>query len=138
MKQIVLFLRLPLVFSRLIFALTKQYFFLKKELKPILDEALHSNDGSLNKKDFNKITKYYGLAVPAILGEAFCKLNGIEFTELERKTTTYQGALTGLFDDFFDDGYYNDEEIWKRLTELKTCGVETSADILFFKFFARN
>jgi hypothetical protein len=49
---------------------------LQQNILPLLNVAKQSNDGSLDESDFKKITHYYGLAVPAILGEAFCALHG--------------------------------------------------------------
>ena len=56
----------------------------------------------MDNKDFKKITAYYGLAVPAILGEAFCSLRGEKMAPKERMAATCQGVITGLGDDFFD------------------------------------
>ena len=67
-----------------------------------LEKFKRENDHSLDEQDFRKITHYYGLGVPAILGESFCILRESEMTLKERLASTYQGAMTGLFDDFFD------------------------------------
>jgi len=50
-----------------------------------------------------KIHTYYGLSVPAFLGEYFCLLRGKMMSDSERYPLTYLGALTGFFDDFFDE-----------------------------------
>ena len=68
------------------------------------------NDGSLTEADAAKMLRYYGLAVPGILGEAFAALRCSSLSEKERRGCTWLGATTGLFDDFFentslDDGY---------------------------------
>ena len=52
------------------------------ELKPLLDNAQSHNDGSMDTDDFKKIN-LYGLAIPAVLGEAFCSLRGKPMTEKE-------------------------------------------------------
>lgn len=80
----------------------RQKKFIKEHIEPVIDNAKRANDGSLDKADLKKITNYYGLAVPAILGEAFCALRGQKMTDKERLASTCQGATTGLFDDFFD------------------------------------
>ncbi|HYM93449.1 MAG TPA: hypothetical protein VET23_04870 [Chitinophagaceae bacterium] len=85
--------------------------FLHQNLQQELEIARRTNDGSLDESDFKKITAYYGLAVPAILGEALCVLRGKKMTEQERKALTYQGAMTGLFDDFFDKENLSDESV---------------------------
>ena len=42
------------------------------------------------------------MAVPAILGEALAILHQVPFSNRSRECITAQGAMTGLFDDFFD------------------------------------
>lgn len=82
--------------------LNRQKKFIQKNIDPLLAEAKNAKDGSLDEDDCKKITGYYGLAVPAVSGEAFCALRGKAITEKERLASTCQGAMTGLGDDFFD------------------------------------
>lgn len=82
--------------------LNRQKKFIQKNINSLLAEAKNAKDGSLDEDDCKKITGYYGLAVPAVLGEAFCALRGKEMTAKERLASTCQGAMTGLGDDFFD------------------------------------
>ena len=63
-------------------------------------QAKDSN--ALTASDIKKIESYYGNAVASILGEGFCVLSGKSMTKEERTALTYLGALTGIFDDFFD------------------------------------
>jgi hypothetical protein len=63
----------------------------------------NDNDGSLTPKDFNKITNYYGLGVPGVLGESFCMLRGKPMAENERCCLTFLGGISGMLDDLFDD-----------------------------------
>jgi len=90
------------------------YFFLlnnvsrqKKFIRNYLEEELKSfkndNDGSLSAADFKKITSYYALGVPAILGESLAYLREEPLTEKERSCLTYLGGISGLLDDLFDD-----------------------------------
>lgn len=79
-----------------------QQHFIKQTLVHDIEKSKKENDNSLNEADFSKITRYYGFAVPAIMGEGFCLLRGKGLSERERSALTYLGALTGLFDDFFD------------------------------------
>lgn len=97
--------------------LSVQRSFLSKNIEPILSGARKGNDGNLDETDFTKINKYYGLAVPAILGEAFCVLHDKKMSFVERWTATAQGAMTGLFDDFFDKACLSDDAIAKMLHE---------------------
>ncbi|HSK13125.1 MAG TPA: hypothetical protein VK907_07900, partial [Phnomibacter sp.] len=80
----------------------RQQQFLQQEMGPLLHDLRQANDGSLDAEDFSKIEKYYGLAVPALLGEAYAMLRGSALTEAERRAATWLGATTGLFDDLFD------------------------------------
>src|SRR5450432_2616068 len=95
---LITFLRNPLLAYRILRNLEKQKKFIRNNIGPTLESARRTNDGSLDENDFRKITRYYGLAVPAILGESFCVLRGEKMTVKERMAGTCQGAMTGLFD----------------------------------------
>lgn len=99
--------------------------------------AWESNDGSLAEKDLKKIHEYYGLAVPAILGEAFALLRGKPLQEKEREIQTYLGALTGLFDDLYDDKELSDEEILIMVQNPENSKPQSSFEELFLKFYMR-
>lgn len=76
---------------------------------PEIGSRMEANDGTIVEEDIRKIEKYYGLAVPAILAEAYADLRGKRLTERERRAATYLGAATGLFDDYFDRGSLPDD-----------------------------
>ncbi len=95
-------LNTPKLLYAVINNISRQKKFIKEHIGPVIENAKRANDDSLDKADLKKITNYYGLAVPAILGEAFCALRGQKMTHKERLASTCQGATTGLFDDFFD------------------------------------
>jgi hypothetical protein len=84
--------------------LDQQKKFLRRHVNPVLSKAKQPYDGSHDDHDFFKINSYYGLAVPAILGEALAILHQVPFSNRSRECITAQGAMTGLFDDFFDQG----------------------------------
>jgi hypothetical protein len=109
--------------------------FISKNVSPLLHQFETINDGSLSEKDFQKINNYYGLAVPAILGEAFCMLRGFAMNELERLTSTSQGVVTGLFDDFFDDGNISENEILKMLEEPRLYKWKNTGEKLIISFY---
>ena len=117
--------------------LSVQRNFLHNNIMPLLDAARENNDGSLEASDFRKITDYYGLAVPAILAESFCVLHGRKLTEKERWTATCQGAMTGLFDDFFDKNFLDNEAILLK-TIRKTEAVEKKQNEKLFEVFYDN
>jgi hypothetical protein len=89
----------------------RQKKYIKKNIEPFLNKAMVVNDGSIDNDDIKKITGYYGLAVPAILGETFCVLRHKKMTPTERLVSTYQGAMTGLGDDFFDKQRLSETEL---------------------------
>lgn len=103
-----------------IFAILKYLNYQKKyitdSINPIIEKSTVVNDGSIDEEDIKKITNYYGLAVPAILGEAICMLRNKEMTSTERLVSTCQGAVTGLGDDFFDKKRLSEEAL-KNLIE---------------------
>lgn len=124
---------------QLIFGLYKKISTQKKYLQhfvlPVLDSAKQTNDGSLDESDFKKITHYYGLAVPAILGEAFCALHSTKMTAQQRTASTCQGAMTGLFDDFFDKQNLSEEALKKFIENPITITGSTSNEKLFLHFY---
>jgi hypothetical protein len=98
--------QLPFLLGSVLRQLRTQRAFLRQQFGPPLararEQAQREAAPSLTEADFRKLTHYYGLAVPAILGEAFCALRGRPMTPRERLASTCQGAMTGLGDDFFD------------------------------------
>lgn len=131
-------IRLPAIFIYLIHDLQKQKKFVKQSIEPLLEQARISNDGTLTDKDFLKINKYYGLAVPAILGEAFCILRGNPMSESERWVSTSQGVITGLFDDFFDDLKLPEDQIVNMLENPKSIVPKSSNEKLFLDFYIKT
>jgi hypothetical protein len=92
----------PVIKSKLSSYLKTQKRNVLTTLNPYIEESKKSNDNSLDDLDFKKMTNYYGLAVPVMVGESFCILRGKKMTKGERLALTCLGGLTGLFDDFFD------------------------------------
>ena len=109
--------------------------FIKKNISPLLSEAVKSNDGSLNENDLKKITGYYGLTVPAVLGEAFCTLRRKPMTEKERLTITLQGATTGLGDDFFDKQRLPEQDVKKIIEHPELFAGNTASEKFFLQFY---
>ena len=128
-------LSLPTLALRFYFASRKQKAFMKKYLEPLLLHAMIENDGSLAASDFEKIRKYYGWAVPALLGESFSALRGEPFTKEERHGLTYLGALTGLFDDFFDEKRLDLEHIKGLITNPDITEPNNSHEKLFLSLY---
>lgn len=114
-----------------------QKHFIKQTLAPDIEKSKKENDNSLNEADFRKITHYYGFAVPAIMGEGFCLLRGKSLSERERSALTYLGALTGLFDDFFDKKELA-EHYLKNLTDNPENAETSDANERLFVRFAQK
>lgn len=130
-------IRVPAIFIKLFRDLRKQKKFINHNLVPLLHQAKITNDGTLTDKDFKKINKYYGLAVPAILGEAFCVLRGKPMSKSERWASTGQGVITGLFDDFFDDIRLPEEHIAAMVEYPESILPKSSIDKLFLEFYLK-
>ncbi len=128
-------IQLPSIAIKLLSGLHTQKKFMEQYIAPILHKSKISNDGTLTDKDFLKINKYYGLAVPAILGEAFCILRGTKMTSSERWVCTCQGAITGLFDDFFDDLKLPEDQIIDMVNNPQTILPQSSNEKLFLEFY---
>jgi hypothetical protein len=129
------YLALPGTIFSVVKQLRTQQSFIKKNIIPLLAKYKENNDGSLTETDFIKITHYYGLAVPAILGESFCALQGRNMRDQERWASTCQGAMTGLFDDFFDKEYMEDEKVKSKITPGKSENIQQSNEQLFDLFY---
>lgn len=128
---------IPALLCTLIRNVKRQQKFLQQELGPQLDDAMKNNDGSLDKDDIKKITHYYGLAVPCILGEALCVLRGKAMTNQERLALTYQGAMTGLFDDFFDKEKMTDEAVKAFMETPEQISGNNKRQQLFLQFYKK-
>jgi len=111
--------------------------FINTQIVKDLEIAEKTNDGSLDKDDFKKMTRYYGLAIPAILGESIAALRGKTLSDRERFALTYLGAVTGLFDDFFDKHNLADEKIRMLFEHPDQLTPENSNEKLFLDFYNR-
>ncbi len=94
---------LPPFLLYLLSKLYKQKRFIDRELLPQIYPFEQGNDGSISPADLKKITSYYALGVPVVLGEAFAILRGTALSKDERYSITFLGGISGLLDDLFDD-----------------------------------
>ena len=115
----------------------KQEEFIRKTVAVDIREIKKLNDGTLSGKDFNKIFSYYGLAVPAVTGEGYCLLRGKEMSRSERDRLTYMGALTGLFDDFFDEKEIPEIHIREMINNPGLSLANNSYEELFLSFYLK-
>ncbi len=101
-----------------------------------LEDIKQHMDNSLTQNDFVKIRGYYGTSVP-VIADFFCQLKGMEMNSSERRTLTYLGSLTGLFDDFFEEKYTSNEHI-KELINNPTIEIcKNSHERLFIQFYLK-
>ncbi|MBP6430657.1 MAG: hypothetical protein KA319_02735 [Ferruginibacter sp.] len=135
MQQFKNFISTPFLLVKIYKQLSLQKKYLQQQIFPWLTTAKSTNDGSLEEADFKKITHYYGLAVPAILGEAFCALHGKQITTQQRLASTCQGGMTGLFDDFFDKQQLSEEQLKQFIENPITITPNTSNEKLFLQFY---
>lgn len=112
----------------------RQKAFFREVIEKDISKARTANDGTLDEEDFNKIRNYYGFGVPAIVGEGFCTLRQLPMSHQERVASTYQGALTGLYDDFFDKTNIGIEGIRNMMDQPKSYDANTSLEKLFIHF----
>lgn len=125
---------LPKLFTSLWRSFERQKQFLKVTLTHDIEQSKRENDNTLSDRDYKKMTGYYGFAVPALLGEGFCMLRGRSMSAKERLAITYLGALTGLFDDFFDEQKIPEEHIMEMIIHADERLANNSNERLFVKF----
>ncbi len=126
-------IQVPVIIVSALKDVNKQKRYINNYLRPFLDEFQTSYHG-LHEDDLKKITSYYGFGVPSVLGELFCTLRGEIMTGIERKTSTWQGGLTGLFDDFFDKQEVSQEIIQELVYHSQYINPEDVNQALFQKF----
>lgn len=115
----------------------RQKSYVREVLEHDIREAKKDNDGSLDEEDFQKIRGYYGFGVPAIVGEGFCTLRGKAMGKKERLANSCQGALTGLYDDFFDKTNVDTNDILEMMADPAGYEATTSLERLFIHFLKR-
>ncbi|MCU7549147.1 class 1 isoprenoid biosynthesis enzyme [Chitinophagaceae bacterium LB-8] len=85
--------------------------FNKQWLLPLLKSLEIKHNGKFSSATLKKIYNYYGIYVPAVICNSYCKLNGKEMTDQEQQCATMFGILSPLYDDFFDEGTLSKDEI---------------------------
>ena len=132
---IINFLQVPRLLSNLLRNIRIQQKFIKENIDPLINNARKLNDGSLDEAACKKLTSYYGLAVPAVLGEAFCALRGRKMSATERLASTCQGATTGLFDDFFDRQHFTGEGLKQFIEDPTQARASNASQQLFLRLY---
>lgn len=112
-----------------------QQWFLKRELLNDISGFVARGDATITARDINKITNYYALGVPAVLGTIFSRLRGKLLTTRERKALTYLGAITGLFDDLFDRWNIDPSRIYVFMDNPASIKPENDFERLFLHWY---
>lgn len=136
--QVQRFISLPGVFFFLLKNFVKQKSFLKKEIERDLIPFEDNTDGSLQASDFKKITSFYALGVPAILGESLSFLRQKPLSIQERFCLTYLGGISGLLDDLFDDPDKKADHLKHFILEPERLVPSNSHEELLLKFYLKG
>lgn len=112
----------------------KQKQFLNETILIEIESLKKEPDNQISDEDVKKIMSYYGWAVPAILGEAFSLLRGKPITKNERIALTNLGALTGLFDDLFDQKAASSNHILNMMNNPDEEKAKNNREKLFIRF----
>jgi hypothetical protein len=135
-KQIGELVRIP----GLIFLLRRSYKaqrqFMEASMLQDLNAFIKDNEGHLSESDISKMRFYYGLAVP-VIGEIYKQLWGSGLSDAERRTLTYLGAATGLFDDFFDQDHVSLPRLRNMLLRPDLNDARTPKERLFIQFYLK-
>lgn len=91
--------------------LLRQKKYVRTELVPLLDKLQREAGLTFEPYLYKKITDYYGLLTTGVLAASFSRLHGRKLSQSERQVSTWLGAMTPLFDDFFDRNLVDDGEI---------------------------
>jgi hypothetical protein len=117
------------------FSVFYQHLFIKKELMKDVKLFLEESDSSITADDIRKITNYYALGVPAILGIMFSRVRGKRLSLSERRALTYLGAITGLFDDLFDRWNVDPSRIYILMDDPTSVKPNNDFEALFLHWY---
>lgn len=112
----------------------RQRKFLKRLVADILQRHSVSIGSEFTLTDLKKIEQYYGLFVPLVIGNMMSRLHGRALTVKERETFTLMGAISGLYDDFFDKHQLPSDAI-KELTTTYRIDQLAKANIRAYQAF---
>jgi len=141
MKSFNNIIHIPDTIFKLLYNVKKQKSFIHKTLEIDIKNADNFNDNSIDETDIKKITAYYGLGIPAIMGTSFGILRASSMSFRERTAITYLGAMTGLGDDFFDVNELKENELKYLLHALLNdpfnVKVNSKSENLFLRFYIK-
>lgn len=108
-----------------------QLFRQKRFIKKYIAKQFKGITPSLSKQSYKKMTLYYGLFVPGVLGTAFCALRSKKIRHNERFVLSLQGMLTGIFDDFFDENNTASDKIKSLIFKPFSSTIENNEQSVF-------
>lgn len=115
----------------------KQSRWLERFIQGILATHLIKCDEYFTSHDLTKIRKYYGIGVPLVLGNMMCSLHGKAMTDNERRILSAMGAISGLYDDFFDKHQLPEETIRQLTVGSKVAG-EVKTNVIVFQILLQE
>ena len=115
----------------------RQRRYLRRALIPELEQLQQSAGEPFDSYLYEKIVRYYGLLTTAALAENYCRLRGRRLSGRERQISTWLGAMTPLFDDFFDRKKVPDEHITALMKEPWTRSGESLEEVAILHFHRR-
>jgi hypothetical protein len=132
------FLKLPSVAFYLFVSVREQKSFIKNSILPEIEPFLKNPDGSINLADIKKITGYYALGVPAILGYGFSLLRNKALSTKERTCMSYLGGISGLLDDLFDDPNKEVSHLESFISNPKNLAPKNDYETLLKHFYVKG
>jgi hypothetical protein len=120
--------------GNLLIKIRRQGQYLDRAIMPLVRPFAGERGTNLTPKQVHKIRNYYGLGVPAMLGEAICALRGSSMTAHERMASSCQGGMTGIFDDFFDEEGLTDQQVLELIEKTELPADSPASHRLFVSF----
>ena len=118
-------------------AIRKQKRYMAQNIVPTLKQSLVNSDGTIEPKNLKRITRYYGIAVP-VISEIYKCMGNQKLSLKEREFLSYMGALTCLFDDYFDEKKPDYSHIKKMLNQPALQRAKNSHERLFLQFYLKT
>lgn len=123
---------LPVFMLRIWKAWRKQKRFIKDFIEPILSQP---EAAKLPAADAKKIRSYYGLGQAIFVEMGFEMLHPQPLKTSEKHALSYYAALTGLYDDFFDELHLPEQRILDLMQKPESVKAENPQEYLFLQFY---
>lgn len=100
-------------------------------LAPLLSQA-KAEDGTVGRRELYRV-RNYAFRIPPSLGATFCLMRGAPMNAAENERLTLLGALSPVFDDFFDDEAYTEGRIREMAFRAGECVPGNDLEGLFLR-----